>query len=80
VAIAEGGVILASWEEAGTEGVLKAEPWPEPNDHWVWDVFENSQLGKVWSELTKQELEQWELTWARLKAHVQAFFRNFSAA
>jgi hypothetical protein len=80
VAIADGGVILASWEEAATQGVLKAEPWPAPTDHWVWDIFENSQVGKVWSDLTGDELDSWELTWTRLKAHVQAFFRNFSAA
>lgn len=74
VAIAEGGRLLASWTESGTEGVLAPEPWPEPSGFWVWDIFEFPALGKTWTRLTHAERELVDHTWLALRRHVQAFF------
>lgn len=73
-AIAEGGRLLASWTESGTEGVLAPEPWPEPSNFWVWDIFEFPALGKSWARLTPAEREQVDHTWLALRRRVQAFF------
>lgn len=79
-AVAEHGRLLASWQACGTEGLLAPEPWPRPRDLWVWDIFLFPQAGKVWSELSPPERERLDLTWSRLKAEVQAFFRAWLEA
>ncbi|SRR5581483_1249048 len=75
-AIADRGRLLVSWTESGTEGVLAPEPWPEPGDFWVWDIFVFPDLGKRWAHLTPAERLQVDVTWSRLKEHVRAFFAN----
>ncbi|HEX6513753.1 MAG TPA: non-canonical purine NTP pyrophosphatase [Chloroflexota bacterium] len=76
VAIAERGRLLAGWTESGTEGLLAPEPWPEPRDFWVWDIFFFPSAGKVWSALTPAERARLDRTWHSLKADVHAFFRE----
>ena len=74
VALAERGRLLASWEEAGTQGLLLPEPWPEPpGDFWAWEIIVLPGLGKTWAQANPDERQRWDLTWTRLKAHVQAF-------
>lgn len=75
VALAERGQLLASWTESGTEGLLAPEPWPEPSDFWVWDIFVFPELGKSWAQLTDVERAAMDKTWMRLKRDVRAFFR-----
>jgi inosine/xanthosine triphosphate pyrophosphatase family protein len=75
VAVAERGQLLAVWTESGTEGVLAPEPWPAPaSEFWVWDIFVFPAAGKVWAALSAAEREVLDLTWSRLRAHVQGFF------
>jgi inosine/xanthosine triphosphate pyrophosphatase family protein len=75
VAIAEGGQLLATWTESGTEGVLASEPWPAASEFWAWDIFAFPEVGKVWAALSPAERELVDLTWGRLKANVQEFLR-----
>lgn len=75
VAISEGGHIVAAWTASGTEGLLAPEPWPEPSDFWVWDIFYFPSLGKLWSALTENERTEVDSTWMELKRQVQAYFR-----
>ena len=74
VAVAEHGRLLASWTGSGTQGVLVEEPWPEPANFWVWDIFLFPELDKTWAQLSPAQREAVDVTWMALKAHVQAFF------
>jgi inosine/xanthosine triphosphate pyrophosphatase family protein len=73
VAIADHGQVLGCWTASGTSGVLLPEPWPEPREFWVWDVFLFPELGKTWSTLTAEERQRVDVTWTRLRADVQHF-------
>lgn len=78
VALAEGEQLLATWTCSGTEGVLEPEPWPQPADFWVWDIFVFPEIGRHWSQLTTAERERVDITWVQLRRRVQAFLRTRS--
>lgn len=79
VAIADRGHLLASWTASGTQGVLAPEPWPEPTEFWVWDVFLFPRLGKTWSEIDATERNEVDGTWLALRREVRAFFGSTQA-
>src|SRR5579862_5740065 len=74
VAIAEHGQLLASWTEAGTEGLLVPEPWPAGSEFWVWDIFLFPQIGKTWAQLTPEESASTDHTWMALKRTCRSSF------
>jgi len=78
VALAEGGKLLESWDEAGNEGVLTEtyDPANAVPGFWVYRLWFYPGLGKRYVDLSSEELDRVDLTWGRLKEQVQAFFRG----
>lgn len=78
LAIAQAGKVLASWEEAGTEGYL-TETYDPANaipGFWVYSLWWFPQLGKRYVELAPEELEAVDVTWRRLRERVRGFCKG----
>jgi len=76
VALAEGGKMLASWQESGNQGRLTEsyDPAHAIPGFWVYSLWFYPRLGKRYVELTPQELAAADLTWGKLKERVQEWF------
>ena len=74
LALADRGQLLGSWQESGSEGYLTEsyDPAKAIPGFWVYSLWYYPQFGRRYVELTPQELTEVDVTWQRLKAHVQA--------
>lgn len=81
LAIADRGQVLASWELAGSAGVIaeSAQGKPYVPGFWAFTVWEFPNLGKIYNQLSQQERESLGDHWGRLRALVQEFFREYLA-
>lgn len=77
VALADRGQLLGSWQETGSKGYLTEsyDPSKAIPGFWVYSLWHCPQFGKRYVELTSQELAEVDVTWQRLKARVQKYFR-----
>ena len=79
LAIAESGRLLACWEVKGATGMVSQTPGPlgPVPGFWAFSVWEFSDLGKRYSQLTDSELASVDDHWTQLKALAQPFLRDW---
>ena len=78
VALADQGKLLASWEESGNKAILTEE---YDSTHgipgfWVYSLWYYPRFGKRYVELSPEELERADLTWARVRERVRGYFQD----
>lgn len=78
VAIADRGVLLASWEVQGATGVVAEGPSvaPQVSGFWVFSVWYFPELGKTYDQLSLEERRWLDDHWVALRRKVQSFFLN----
>jgi XTP/dITP diphosphohydrolase len=76
VALADRGRVLASWELAGSTGVILEDPGDSPRvpGFWVFSLWYFPQLGKTYNQLSPSEKDSLGDHWTRLRALVHEFF------
>jgi XTP/dITP diphosphohydrolase len=76
VAVADRGRVLASWERAGSTGVILEEPGDSPRvpGFWVFSLWYFPRLGKTYNQLSELEKESLGDHWTGLRALVQEYF------
>ncbi len=80
LAIADRGMVLASWELRGATGVIAEDVGdsPEVPGFWVFSVWRFPQCGnKSYNQLTAAELESLDDHWAQLRHLTQDFFDDY---
>lgn len=76
VAVADRGEVLASWELAGSTGIIQESPGnaPQVPGFWVFSLWYFPEQDKTYNELTPLEKDSLDDHWTRLKELVQQFF------
>jgi len=78
LAIADRGLVLASWELSGSTGVIAESPVDQPSipGFWAFSVWYFPRLGKGYNQLSPEERESLDDHWTRLRPMVQRFLRQ----
>ncbi|MEC9279875.1 MAG: hypothetical protein VX947_03165, partial [Chloroflexota bacterium] len=76
--IADRGRILASWEVTGGTGVIAEAPSDTPGipGFWVFSVWDFPQFGRIYNQLTPEELESLDDHWTSLRRLLQRYFQS----
>ena len=76
--IADRGRILASWELTGGTGVIAEAPSDTPAipGFWVFSVWHFPQFGRIYNQLTPEELESLDDHWTSLRRLLRRYFQS----
>tara|TARA_B100001765_G_scaffold84016_1_gene51436 strand:+ start:1516 stop:2160 length:645 start_codon:yes stop_codon:yes gene_type:complete len=76
--IADRGRILASWELTGGTGVIAEAPSDTPTipGFWVFSVWHFPQFGRIYNQLTPEELESLDDHWTSLRRLLRRYFQS----
>ncbi len=74
VAIADRGLLLGSWEADSPPGLLDRRYDAVVPGFWAFSIWRVPQFGKLYADLTPEEIEGLDDHWSRLREQVQAYF------